>query len=70
MVQKQIRSLSKKGSVINTTVANATAKALISKYAYAAGGIDVNSSRWAKKLICQDELCKEMKDTFKSRHPR
>ena len=45
MIQKHIRSLSKKGSVINTTVANATAKALISKYPYAAGDIDVNSSR-------------------------
>ena len=30
MVQKHIRSLSKKGRVINTTVPNATAKALIS----------------------------------------
>ena len=45
MVQKHIHSLSKKGSVINTTVANATAKALISKYPYVAGDIDVNSSR-------------------------
>ena len=48
MVQKHIRSLSKTGSVINTTVTNATAKALISKYPDAAGDIDVNSSRWAK----------------------
>ena len=45
MVQKHIRSLSKKGSVINNTVANATAKALISKYHYVAGDIDVNSTR-------------------------
>ena len=34
MVQKHIRSLSKKGSLINTTVTNATAKTLISKYPY------------------------------------
>jgi len=32
MVQQHLRSLSKKGSVINTTLANATAKVLIIKY--------------------------------------
>ena len=69
MVQKHIRSLSKKGSIINTTVANATTKALISKCPYVVGDIDVNSSRWTKN-VCQDELCKEKKDIFKSRHPR
>ena len=36
MVQKHIRSLNKKRSVIKTTVANAIAKALISKYPYVA----------------------------------
>ena len=51
MVQKHIRSLSKKGSVINTTVANATAKALISKFPYVAGDIDVNFSHWAKAYL-------------------
>ena len=45
IVQKHIRSLNKKGSVINTTIAKATAKALISKYTYVAGDIDGNSSR-------------------------
>ena len=45
MIQKHIRSLSKKGSVINTTVTNATAKTLTRKYPYVAGDTDVNSSR-------------------------
>ena len=53
MVQKHIRSLSKKGSVINTTITNATANALISEYPYVAGDIDVNSSRWVKSLFAR-----------------
>ena len=65
MVQKHIRSLSKKGSVINTTVANATAKALISKYPYVAGDIDVNSSRWAKSLFARMNFLKRRKTSSK-----
>ena len=61
MVQKYIRSLSKKGSVINSTVANTTAKALISKYPYVAGDIDVNSSRWAKSLFARMNFVKRRK---------
>ena len=53
MVQKHIRSLSKKGSVMNTTITNATANALISEYPYVAGDIDVNSSRWVKSLFAR-----------------
>ena len=65
MVQKYICSLSKKGSVINTTVANATAKALISKYPYVAGDIDVNSSRWAKSLFARMNFVKRRKTSSK-----
>ena len=65
MVQKHIRSLSKKGSVINTTVANATAKALISKYPYVAGDIDVNSSRWAENLFARVNFVKRRKKSSK-----
>jgi len=46
MGQQHLRSLSKKGSVINTTLANATAKVLIIKYPNVAGDIGVDSSRW------------------------
>ena len=53
MVQQHLRSLSKKGSEINTTVANATARALIIKYPHVAGDVDVESSRWAKSLFAR-----------------
>ena len=65
MVQKHMRSLSKKGSVINTTVANATAKALISKYPYVAGDIDVDSSRWIKSLFVRMNFVKRRKTSSK-----
>ena len=58
MDQKYIPSLSKKRSVMNTTVANAIAKALISKYLYVAGDIDVNSSCWAKSLFARMNFVK------------
>ena len=61
MVQKHISSLSKKGSVINTTVGNATANALISKYPYVAGDIDVNFSCWAKSLFARMNFVKRRK---------
>ena len=65
MVQKRIRSLSKKGSVINTTVANTTAKALISKHPYVAGDIDGNSSRRAKSLFARMNFVKRRKISSK-----
>ena len=65
MVQNQVRSLSKKGSAISTTVANATAKALISKYSYVAGDIDVNSSRWTKSLFARINFVKRRKTSSK-----
>ena len=37
MVRKYLLTLSKRGGVINTTVANATAKALMSKYPHVVG---------------------------------
>ena len=51
MVQQHLRSISKKGTVINTTVASATVKALIKKYPHTAGDVDVESSHWAKSLF-------------------
>ena len=70
MVQKHIRSLSKKRSVINTNVANATAKALISKYPYVAGDIDVNSSRWPKSLFARLNFVKRRKTSSKVDIPK
>ena len=51
MVQSYLRALSNRGDVINTTIANATANALIKRNASAVGDIDVNSSRWAASLF-------------------
>ena len=65
MVQKHIRSLSKKGSVINTTVANTSAIALISKYPYVARDIDVNSSHWAKNLFARMNFVQRRKTFLK-----
>ena len=42
MVQKYLITLSKRGGMINTTIANATAKALMSKYPHVVGQIDMD----------------------------
>jgi len=65
MVQQHLRSLSKKGSVINTTLANATAKVLIIKYPNVAGDIDVDSSRWAKSLFAKVDYVRRRKTSSK-----
>ena len=44
-------ALSRRGGVVNTTVANATAKALMSKYPNAVGDVNIESTRWAKSLF-------------------
>ena len=49
MVKKYLLSLSKRGGVVNTTVANATAKALMNKYPHVVNQGDFDSSRLAKK---------------------
>ena len=64
MVQKHLRFLRKKGSVINTTVANTSAIALISKYPYVAGDIDVNSSHWVKSLFARMNFVKRRKTSL------
>ena len=69
MFQKRVRFLSKKGSVINATVANAITKALISKYPYVAGDIDVNSSRWAKNVFARMNFVKRRNTSSKADIP-
>ena len=61
MVRKYLVSLSKRGGVVNTTVANATAKALMSKYPHVVGEIDIDSSRWAKSLFSRMNFVKRRK---------
>ena len=65
MVRKYPLTLSKRGGVINTTVANATAKALMSKYPHVLGQIDVDSSRWAKSLFSRMNFVKRRKTSSK-----
>ena len=65
MVRKYLLTLSKRGGVINTTVANATAKALMSKYPHVVGQIDVDSSRWAKSLFSRMNFVKRRKTPSK-----
>ena len=61
MVKTYLLTLSKRGGVINTTVANETAKALMSKYPHVVGEIDVDSSRWAKSLFTRMNFVKRGK---------
>ena len=51
MVQSYLRALSNHGGVINTTIANTTANALIKRNPGVVGDIDVNPSRWAASLF-------------------
>ena len=51
MVQSYLRALSSCGDVINTTIANATANALIKRNPSVVGDINVNSSHWAASLF-------------------
>ena len=45
MVRKYLLSLSERGGVVNTTVANAAVKALMNKYPHVVGQVDVDLSR-------------------------
>ena len=45
MIQSYIKSLSNRGGVVNTVIANATAKALMKRYPNVVGEIDVDNSR-------------------------
>ena len=66
MVQIYLRALSKRGGVVNTTVANATSKALIcNKYPNTVGYIDIESNRWAKSLFTRMNFVKRRKTSSK-----
>ena len=51
MVQTYIIQLSNRGGVVNRAIANATAQALLIRYSYLVGEIDVSSSSWAQSLF-------------------
>jgi len=51
MVQTYIKQLSNRGGVVNRTIANATAQALLTRYPNIVGEIDISSSSWAQSLF-------------------
>ena len=51
MVQTYIKQLSNRGGVVNRTIANATAQALLTRYPNIVGEIDIFSSSWAQSLF-------------------
>ena len=59
MIKSYIKSLSNRGGVVNTVIANATPMALMKRYPNVVGEIDVNNSRWAKSLFQRMNLVKE-----------
>ena len=66
MLQTYLRAMSKRGGVVNTSVANATAKALIRKYPNIVNpGVDIKSSRWAKCLFARMNFVKRRKTSSK-----
>ena len=69
MVRKYLLSLSERGSGVNTTVLNAAAKALVSKYPHVAVQVDIDSSRWAKSLFPRMNFAKRRKTSSKADIP-
>ena len=65
MVRKYLLSPSKRGGVVNSTITNVTAKALMSKYPDVVSQVDVDSSRWAKSLFSRMSFAKWRKTSSK-----
>ena len=65
MVQSYLRALSNHGGVINTTIANTTANALIKRNPGVVGNINVNPSRWAASLFWRMGFAKRHKTSSK-----
>ena len=61
MIQSDIKSLSNHGGVVNSVIANATAKALMKRYPNVVGEIDVDNLRWAKSLFQRINFVKRRK---------
>ena len=70
MIQSYIKSLSNHGGVVNTVIANATAKMLMKRYPNVVGEIDVNNLRWAKILFQRTTFVKRRKTSSKVDIPK
>ena len=69
MVQTYILAQSNRGCVINTSIANATARALTKKYPQAIGNIGFESSSWARSLFHRMGFVKRRKTSSKVEIP-
>lgn len=69
MVQTYIRAVSTRGAVINTSLAKATANALIRRHPDIVGEIDIDSSSWAKSLFKRMGFVRRVKTSSKVNIP-
>lgn len=69
MVQSYIKAVSSRGALVTSSLAKATAKALMSRYPGAVGNIDVDSSSWAKSLFKRMGFVRRMKTSSKVNIP-
>ena len=65
LMQSYLKALSNRGGVINTTIAKATAKALIKRNPGIVGDVDIDSSRWAYSLFKRMGFVKRRKTSSK-----
>ena len=65
MVQSYLTTLRNRGVVINTTIANPTANALIKRNPGVVGDIDINSSHWVDSLFRRIGFVKRRKTSSK-----
>ena len=65
MIQSYIKSSSNRGGVVNTVIANPTAKALMKRYPNVVGEIDVDNSKWEKSLFQKMNFVKRRKTSSK-----
>lgn len=69
MVQSYLTAQSKKGCVINVSIANATARALINRYPNSVGNIDIESSSWARSIFRRMGFVRRRKTSSKIEIP-
>lgn len=69
MVQAYLQAQSKQGCVINTSIANATARALIDRNPNLVGNIDLESSSWARSLFRRMGFVRRRKTSSKVEIP-
>ena len=65
MVQTDIKSVSSHGGLIMSTLPNAAAKALMTRYPNMIANIDIDSSSWAKSLFRRMGFVRRMKTSSK-----